>query len=216
MRTYVYVDGQNLYHEIKRLCSGQLSGLPDQWSAYQWLDVRKLSQQTLSNCQILNVNYYSAPLNYNSQKPKARSDQKIYWDALSASKVKVDDNAYFQRKRCNSCRMDSSEEKRSDVNLACDMILDAFHNKYDLVVLIAADADYVRPLEILTQSLKKKTCLFLMGQNLWRRNQGRRDDNLTKIVDSIRNITLSDLRNSRLPDPVICPGTNRLIHRPKH
>ena len=43
------------------------------------------------------------------------------------------------------------EEKGSDVNLACHLLLAAFQNSYDVAAVISNDSDLVEPICIVTQ-----------------------------------------------------------------
>lgn len=39
------------------------------------------------------------------------------------------------------------KDKRTDVNLAVDMLVDAFHNRYDKAVLLSGDSDFIKAVE---------------------------------------------------------------------
>ena len=52
------------------------------------------------------------------------------------------------------------EKKRSDVNLACHLLLDAFHNNFDVAAVLSNDSELVEPIRIVTQVLGKPVGLL--------------------------------------------------------
>ena len=52
------------------------------------------------------------------------------------------------------------EEKRTDVNLATEMVFDAFQNRAESFVLISGDSDYIGPLDRIRNVLKKQVIIF--------------------------------------------------------
>jgi uncharacterized LabA/DUF88 family protein len=48
-----------------------------------------------------------------------------------------------------------TEEKGSDVNLATHLLHDAWHNDYDVAVVITNDSDLVEPIKIVRRDLSK-------------------------------------------------------------
>lgn len=73
MRTYVYVDGFNLYY-------GALKGTP-----YKWLDIRALFRAILRpENDILKIRYYTARVSSRPDNPDAPTRQDFYLQALQA------------------------------------------------------------------------------------------------------------------------------------
>lgn len=73
MRTYVYVDGFNLYYAIR--------GTP-----YRWLNLKLLSQKALPpNCKVEKVKYYTARVS-GAVDPDQPRRQQIYLNALKTVK----------------------------------------------------------------------------------------------------------------------------------
>ncbi len=48
-----------------------------------------------------------------------------------------------------------TEEKGSDVNIATHLLNDAYHNRYDMAVVVSNDSDLVEPIRIVITELKK-------------------------------------------------------------
>ncbi len=72
MRTFVYVDGFNLYYRM-------LKARP----AMKWLNPRALAEAILSAAhQVERVNYYTAHVSSRAHDPDAPARQAIYFGAL--------------------------------------------------------------------------------------------------------------------------------------
>ena len=52
------------------------------------------------------------------------------------------------------------EEKRTDVNIASAMLLDAFNNMADVFVLVSGDTDFIAPVSIIRKDFKKIVVVF--------------------------------------------------------
>ena len=89
------------------------------------------------------------------------------------------------------------EEKGSDVNLACHLLLDAFRGSYDMAALISSDSDLVEPIRITTQILGKPVGLLSPV--------GNPNPELRRAASFVRRISVSDIAASQLPDPVVRP-----------
>lgn len=48
-----------------------------------------------------------------------------------------------------------TEEKGSDVNIATHLLSDAYHDRYDMAVVISNDSDLIEPIRIVIAELKK-------------------------------------------------------------
>ncbi|MGE5222035.1 MAG: NYN domain-containing protein [Omnitrophica WOR_2 bacterium] len=70
MKTYVYVDGFNLYY-------GAVKGTP-----YKWLDLARLCSLLLPKNQILKIKYFTALVNARPDDPDKPTRQQIYLRAL--------------------------------------------------------------------------------------------------------------------------------------
>jgi hypothetical protein len=97
------------------------------------------------------------------------------------------------------------EEKGSDVNLACHLLLDAFQGNLDVGAVISNDSDLVEPIRIVTQVLGKPVGLLSPVSNP--------NPELSRVSSFIRRISVSDLAASQFPDPITRPDGTR-IHKP--
>lgn len=57
-------------------------------------------------------------------------------------------------------------EKGTDVNIATQLLTKAFHNSYDIAIVVSADADYLPVYDILNTLGKLVMIVYLEGQNI--------------------------------------------------
>jgi hypothetical protein len=149
MKTVVYVDGFNLYY-------GLLRG-----TAFKWLDLYALFQNHVLGpaTHVETVRYYTAPVKGSaSDDPASPRRQQTYLRALKAhqgDRVEII-QGYIARTtpflRLLDARQDVSvskvrvvqfTEKETDVNLAADLISDAWLGRCEQAVICSNDRDLV-------------------------------------------------------------------------
>ncbi len=153
-RTFVYIDGFNLYYGLLR------------HSPYKWLDVNALLQKYLDKNRnfIEKIKYFTAKVKSRSTDPDQHIRQDLY---LRALKTIPNLEIIYGHFLSHNVRMPlangqgtveviKTEEKKSDVNIAVHMLHDAHMDRYDIAVLITNDSDLSEPLRIITGELKKK------------------------------------------------------------
>jgi uncharacterized LabA/DUF88 family protein len=135
----VYIDGFNLYFGL----------IEKGWRNYLWLDLIKFSKSLLiANQKLIHTKYFTSRIS----KPVSKNRrQSIFIDALSTLS---DFSIYYGRyqaqiRTCENCGFTSfiSNEKKTDVNIATEMMVDAFQNKFDSAILVSADADLTAPIK---------------------------------------------------------------------
>ena len=103
------------------------------------------------------------------------------------------------------------EEKGSDVNLAVQLLNDAWLDLFDWAVVVSNDSDLAEALRLIKEQHGKKILLVptfsKKGKNLMKGPTSK----LLKYADELRYIRESSLRKSQLPD--VIPGTN--IRKPE-
>lgn len=133
-----YIDGFNLYYGMKE------SGL----NRFYWLDLRLLSILLLRPGQkLVEVKYFTSRVSDPADKRKRQSD---YLEALQAHcGLKAIEGQFLSKPvECHGCGRiwPDHEEKMTDVNIATDMLTDAFRGRYDTALLISGDSDLVPPI----------------------------------------------------------------------
>lgn len=99
------------------------------------------------------------------------------------------------------------EEKRSDVNLAVEMMVDAAQSDVECLVVITGDADQVGTIEAARWRFKKTVIVF--------NPQERISDHLKKAASYYKNIPRDIPARCQLPDTIPCGHRgDRFIHRP--
>ena len=76
--------------------------------------------------------------------------QSTYIDALRSRGVSVHEGHYLEKKRqCRHCKSTWAdyEEKMTDVNIAVQLLSDAFDEAFDTAFLISGDSDLTTPVE---------------------------------------------------------------------
>ncbi len=208
-RTYIYVDGFNLYY-------GALKN-----TSYKWLDLNSLFQKLLNDShEILAIKYYTAKISVRDGDEEAPIRQQSYIRALE--KHIPEFSVYYghylthavtlplansKKNRAKFATVLKSEEKGSDVNLAIHLLNDAWLDKYDCAIVVSNDSDLAESMRLVKEHRKKIIGLITPGSGKHRKPTKK----LMEHATFIKNIREGVLGDSQLPD--IIPGTN--IHKPK-
>ena len=177
-KTIVYIDGYNLYY-------GLLKG-----TAYKWLDLLAFARQLLpDDHEVIAVKYFtSCTLTYPHDNA-AVERQNVYLQALlSFAKVKV-----------------RLEEKRSDVNLAVEMMVDAAQSDVECLVVVTGDADQVGTIEAARWRFRKTVVVFNPHERI--------SDHLKRAASYYKNIPRDLPAQCQLPETVTL-ANGRTVHRP--
>ena len=147
-RTFVYIDGFNLYHGVNKLADKTL----------KWCNLSKLFYNfTQPNEKIHSIKFFtSRPTHINSDIQKLhRHDNytKIQKDlgieiingkfAKREVRCKSCNNHGLQCNECNKNKLYEHEEKQTDVNLAIKVLSDAFIYKPKNIIICSADTDFI-------------------------------------------------------------------------
>jgi uncharacterized LabA/DUF88 family protein len=204
MRTFIYVDGFNLYYRA-------LKGTP-----WKWLDLKELFTAVLQPTHdILRIKYFTARINATSDDPSKPQRQDIYLRALQHYRPEVEVLlGHFLSHKVKAplanpgsgprfAEIIKTEEKGSDVNLAVHLLNDAWLNLYDCAVVVSNDSDIAEAIRLAKAHCHKKIGLITPGVSHPSRQ-------LLAHADFSRHIRTSALQASQLP--LVIPGTK--IHKP--
>jgi uncharacterized LabA/DUF88 family protein len=133
-RVNFYIDGFNLYF-----------GMADAgYNHCKWLDIEKLANTLKNSTQTLHkVKYFTSRINNNFQKQQR---QNAYLNALSTTSVEIIYGEFRTNwMNCKTCGNGwyDSKEKKTDVNIAVNLVLDAHRDDYDVAIIISGDSDLV-------------------------------------------------------------------------
>ena len=206
MRTYVYVDGFNLYN----------SGLK-QDRALRWLNIKAMCGGALRpENRIVGIRYFTARISAEPNDPDGPTRQDAYIRALESHIPEL--TVHYGQFRSENRRRPLTNwvsgprtvevversEKGSDVNLAVHLVNDAWSNIYDCAVVVSNDSDLAEALKIV-RGLKK--CVGVLT------TRSRPTDALLAHANFYRRITRTHFLQSRLPD-VVRDEANREIRCP--
>jgi hypothetical protein len=203
-RVICYVDGFNLYYGLRD------SG----FRRFLWLDVHSLAEQVkLPNQHVICTKYFTSLISgarpndsprYAAERTEKRKRQATYLDALRAhvSVLKIHFGHFLGKDlTCFACQSTWStyEEKMTDVNIATEMLLDAYNDRFDTALLISADSDLVPPVRAIRAAFPEKRVVVAFPP-------GRSSFELKKAANAQFMISKGPLKRSQLPDEVSAGG----------
>lgn len=209
MRIRCYVDGLNFYYNVART------------AGVKWIDLEQCLATAL--CKHLRTDIHIEKLIFFSSTVlgDAKDRQSIYYGALAAHSSCVDirlgrfreiRKRGILRDNCRHCgqgrgdkaTIHAREEKHTDVNLATEMVHDAYAyaDRFDLACLVSNDSDLSAALRI-KRELDQRTVLLcpLVGGNARGISPSRplRDELLDDTRDCITSLAADDVRACELP-----------------
>ena len=129
-RVCIFVDGSNLHHGLKK----------QKKDPTFWIDYHKLFRELLEKRELMQIYYYSAPLDRTHYgEDSYRGQQKFFANLKRNSKLTL--KLGRLEKRITS-GVTTFVEKGVDVNIAVDMISLAYDNRYDTAILVSGDGDF--------------------------------------------------------------------------
>lgn len=202
-RVITYIDGFNLYYSIRRLYESEKTPYPkNAWREVIWLDLVKLSESFLTRDQeLMAVKYFTARVT----KPTAKYHrQNTYLEALATlGKYQLfEGEYYYNTQKCWHCHREfpNPKEKKSDVNLATEILMDAIDDHFDTAILVAADSDYETPLTVIKNRYPDKRIIVEFVQETF----SYRLAELAKPY--VFKIDRNRLLQCQLPDEIISPS----------
>ncbi len=188
-RVIFYVDGFNLYHSLLDASSKSRFG-----AKLKWLDIHKLMTSFLSrNEQLIQIKYFSAIFEANPQKANRH---RRYIKVLKDKKIKVILGKFKHKDLyCKRCHRNyrSTEEKRTDVNIALHILQDAYKNRYDTIILVSGDTDLIPAIKMLKADFPTKKIGVIFPY-------GRKNLELANQVHFNKKIKIIDMEIAILPD----------------
>lgn len=185
-RVMAYVDGFNLYFGLKD------SG----FQRYYWLDVAALAHGLLKpGQQLLATHYFTARIRANGRNLADQKRQSDYLEALALRGVRCQFGHYLQKARqCRQCGASwlDYEEKMTDVNIAIQMLEDAFDDAFDTALVISGDSDLTTPIRRVRERFPKKRLIVAFPPR-------RFSNELKRCANGYLTIGEDKLRASQLP-----------------
>jgi uncharacterized LabA/DUF88 family protein len=150
-KVIAYIDGFNLYFGMRE----------SDYDHCRWLNVKKLVSSLLkANQELIAVKYYTSRVNNNPDKQKRQS---TYIDALESTGCEIFYGNYQEgAQECMRCGhiWRTAKEKKTDVNIATAIIVDAYKDNYDMAMLISGDSDLIPPINAIHSLFAQKRVLI--------------------------------------------------------
>lgn len=191
-RTFIYIDGFNLYYRLKE-------------TSYKWLNLEALFLHFLNKHQhnVLKIKYFTALVKRQSSIHR----QHLYLRALKTIPNLEIIYGQFKERQVKGILCDYKngeliktqklvtvnkwEEKESDVNIATHIVADAYQDKYKYAVLLSNDTDLKTPLEHI-KSLERKIGLITPLR--------KAHDSLKNICHFHKHISNNTLKKCQFPE----------------
>jgi len=199
-RVISYIDGFNLYFGLKS----------KGWKKYYWLDLVAMSKSLLKPDQVLeHCHYFTARVSAGSPSQSSRR-QSLWLEVLETRPGLTTHFGHYLPKdqRCRACgaTWTSYEEKMTDVNIASQLLVDAYEDQFDTALVISGDSDLSTPVERIRDQFPGKRVIIAFPP-------ARRSAQLQRVAHGTLVIGEDKLRQNLLPSP-IANASGYLIHRP--
>lgn len=139
-RVFIIIDGNNFYHRLKEL---NLSNLLS-------FDYEKFAQFLVGRRKLVSKNYYIGAIREERNNPKSK--ELMIGQQRLVGKLK---KGNWDIKFGHMLKSDDYHEKGVDVQIAVDIIIGAYENLYDTIILVSSDTDLI-PALAKTRLMKKK------------------------------------------------------------
>ena len=200
-----YIDGLNLYY-------GALKNRP----ALKWLNPLAMVEKLVPQVEIGLVRYFSALTIRTPSDPDAPARQAVYFRALrTLPKLEIHEGRMAVRTKTGVVlpkamppqieTIEVFEEKRTDVNIASYLLMDAFEGRYDTAIVVSNDSDLTTPIEMVKDTLRKQVIMINPDAAKKQSRELR-----MAATRSLRTINPTALRDCQFPDEMIdAQGTIR-------
>jgi uncharacterized LabA/DUF88 family protein len=186
-RVIAYIDGFNLYYGLRE----------KQWKWFYWLNLKSLAENILKpNQALLKTKYFTSIVN----RPAPRHQrQAVYLEALQTLPDLEIFYGHFLADpvTCHKCghTYETHHEKMTDVNIAVELLTDAFRDQFDTALLMTADSDLVGPIQAIKRLFRSKRVVTAFPPARW-------SSELAKKSHAYMHLGRDKLSNSVFPDEV--------------
>lgn len=190
-RVIAYVDGFNLYFGLRSKA----------WKRYYWLNIQTLITDLLKPGQrLVETKYFTSRVSGTPSDPDKCKRQSTYLEALSTLRAfSVFYGHYLEKTatclRCGACWR-VHEEKMTDVNIAVELVVDAFADSFDTALLVSGDSDLTAPVETVRRRFPRKAVIVGFPP-------GRTSKRLERAATAAFVIGRKKLADSQFPDQVV-------------
>ena len=208
IKTIVYIDGYNLYYGLLRK------------SKLKWLDVVQLFEEHVldKNAELIQVRYYTAPVlgrmsddlgSTQRQRQYLQALRKLHPHRLVIVEGRIQASKPYLRlaksipglPELQKVQVLDFNEKKTDVNLASDLITGAWTGLYEQAVICSNDSD----LEGALAAVKRHHPILKVGvvAPISRKSHRHISGDLTKYADWQKILSVEHITRSQLPDKIL-------------
>lgn len=192
-RVISYIDGFNLYFGLRS----------KRWRRFYWLNIHSVSQNLLrQNQQLVGVKYFTSRVSDSPRDPGKDRRQTAYLEAIATLPLTTCFFGHYLAKQveCKSCHAawQTHEEKMTDVNIAVEMLTDAYCDRFDVALLISGDSDLSGPIERIRQLFPLKRVIVVFPPK-------RTSERLRSVAHGAFTLGRVTISRSLLPDPIVKP-----------
>ncbi len=190
-RVIAYIDGFNLYF-----------GLKDKgWQRYYWLDIQEMVGRLLKPQQrLLEIKYFTSRVSAtrsDSDKPKR---QGVYLEALQTRPaLRIYYGHYLVSpvvcQKCGNIHQKPTE-KMTDVNIATELLCDAFQDRFDVAIIVSGDSDLAPPVSAMRRLFCHKRAFIFFPP-------GRFSNILKNVASASLHIGRGVLAASQFPERIV-------------
>lgn len=183
-RVIAYIDGYNLYFGLR--AAG--------WRKYLWLNLQVLVRNLLKpNQELILTKYFTA-----IDALRTLDNFEIFFGQFQANP-----------RRCRKCGHNEnvSQEKMTDVNIAVEMMKDAFQNSFDTALLISGDGDLTAPVAAVKNLFPSKRIIIAFPPQ-------RKSYRLQEQAHGSFIIGRNNIAKSLFPQEVVSSG-GHVLRRPE-
>lgn len=139
-RVFIQIDGSNFYHRLKELKFRRLLNF----------DYQKFKEHLIGSRKLVMAKYYIGSIREEEGHLKSRilmKNQRKFLGSLQKNK--------WQIGLGHMLKTDRYREKGVDVLIAVDMIIGAYENLYDILILVSSDTDLLPAIDKVKKLGKK-------------------------------------------------------------
>ena len=193
-----YVDGFNLYFGLRS----------KNWRKYYWLDLVGLVRSLLKTDQnLVAVHYFTARIRSSGNNEADMQRQADYLDALGHFPDLIMHYGHYLNKlrKCRHCGAQwmDYEEKMTDVNIAVQLLEDAFDDRFATALLLSADSDLTTPVKNVRDRFPQKRVIVAQPP-------GRNSEKLRRVAFASFTIGEAKFRQNQLPPTITMPNGYQL------
>jgi len=186
-RVIAYIDGFNLYFGLR--AAG--------WKRFYWLDLQAMVRNLLKVRQeLVFTKYFTSRVSYPREKERRQSTFLEALETLDEFRIYY---GHYQTnpQNCKKCgnRVMIPSEKMTDVNIAVEILSDAYQDMFDVALLISADSDLTAPVLAIKNLFPNKRIVVAFPPQ-------RHSAQLQRLAHGSLQIGRATLAKSVFPDKV--------------